>query len=65
MGCHFRQPICHYLESFFEELSQSLKIPMTSGLKFGHEKEKQTFAIGLNASLNTSSGHITFNTPCF
>lgn len=49
-----------YLESFFEELSQSLKIPMTSGLKFGHEKEKQTFAIGKNVLLNTSKKIINY-----
>ena len=43
---------------FFKELSEELKIPVISGLKFGHEKQKQTFPIGVNVLLDTNQGKI-------
>lgn len=44
----------NYFYSFFKELANNLKIPVISGLKFGHEKEKQTFPIGVEALLDTN-----------
>lgn len=44
----------NYFDSFFNDLAQSLKIPVTGGLKFGHCKDKQTFPIGINAMLDTN-----------
>lgn len=49
-----------YFQDFFKELSQGLKIPTTTGLKFGHEKQKLTFPIGANAVLDTNLSKITF-----
>ena len=47
-----------YFLDFFTELSKELRIPVISGLKFGHEKQKQTFPIGVNAVLDTNLGKI-------
>lgn len=47
-----------YFAEFFKELSNDLKIPVISGLKFGHEKEKQTFPVGKAAMLDTNAGKI-------
>lgn len=44
----------NYFSSYFNELAKSLKIPVIGGLKFGHEKEKQTFPIGVDAMLDTN-----------
>lgn len=49
-----------YFEDFFEELADSLKVPFISGLKFGHEKDKQTIPIGVPAVLDTGCGKIMF-----
>lgn len=49
-----------YLEDFFKDLSHSLKIPVIGGLKFGHEKDKQTFPIGMDVILDTNIGKIIF-----
>lgn len=50
-----------YFNNFFNCLSQELKIPVTSGLKFGHEPDKQTFPIGANAILDTNISKIILN----
>ncbi len=47
-----------YFAEFFKELSNELKVPLISGLKFGHEQEKQTFPIGESAMLDTNAGKI-------
>ena len=47
-----------YFNEYFTELAQELKIPFTGGLKFGHEKDKQTFPIGVNAIVDTNLGKI-------
>lgn len=49
-----------YFDDFFKELSYSLKIPVIGGLKFGHEKDKQTFPIGCNVVLDTNLGKIMY-----
>ena len=43
-----------YFDDFFTELANYLKIPVISGLKFGHEKDKLTFPIGVDAILDTN-----------
>lgn len=43
-----------YFDSFFKELSETLKIPVIGGLEFGHEKEKITFPIGVEVLLDTN-----------
>lgn len=40
------------------EISQKYEIPVVSGLKFGHEKEKLTFPIGVNCVLDTKAKQI-------
>lgn len=50
-----------YFNNFFSELSQTLKVPVISGLKFGHEPDKQTFPIGVEAILDTNLGKIIFS----
>lgn len=40
-------------EDLISSLAINLKIPIISGLKFGHQKEKKTFPIGVNAILDT------------
>ncbi len=50
-----------YFKNFFNELSENLKVPVISGIKFGHEKDKQTIPIGLNAVLDTNLGKIIIN----
>lgn len=47
-----------YFNDFWVELADSLKIPVIGGLKFGHEKDKQTFPIGVDAILDTNLGKI-------
>ena len=43
-----------YFNNYFNELAHELKIPLISGLKFGHDKEKQTFPIGVDVILDTN-----------
>ena len=43
-----------YFDDYFVELGDELNIPIVSGMKFGHEKNKQTFPIGVNAMLDTN-----------
>lgn len=50
-----------YFDSFFKELADSLKIPVISGLEFGHEKEKITFPIGVDAVLDANLCKIFIN----
>ena len=50
-----------YFNYYFEQLSQTLNIPIVSGLKFGHEQEKLTFPIGVPAKLNTELNTISIN----
>lgn len=47
-----------YFEDLILELATNLKIPTICGLKFGHEKEKLTFPIGVNVVLKTQSSKI-------
>ena len=47
-----------YFNDFFTELSSCLKIPIIGGFKFGHEKDKQTFPIGVNVVLDTNASKI-------
>lgn len=47
-----------YFDDFFNELSSGLKIPFISGLKFGHETDKQTFPIGAKVILDTNLSKI-------
>lgn len=47
-----------YFDTLFNELAENLKIPIIGGLKFGHEKQKQTFPIGGNVILDTNQGKI-------
>lgn len=49
-----------YFDDFFDELAQSLKVPVISGLKFGHEKDKLTFPIGINVLFDTREKCILF-----
>lgn len=48
----------NYFHNFFTGLAKELKIPVISGLKFGHEPDKQTFPIGMNAILDTNISKI-------
>lgn len=50
-----------YFNNYFTELANDLKIPIISGLKFGHEKDKQTFPIGVSAILDTNISKIIIN----
>lgn len=47
-----------YFTNFLNELSEGLKIPIISGIKFGHEKDKQTIPIGVPSFLDTQAGKI-------
>lgn len=49
-----------YFDDFMTELAQDLKIPVVSGLKFGHEKQKLTFPIGSDVILDTNLSKILF-----
>lgn len=42
-----------YFDGFFQGLANDLKIPIVSGLSFGHCKDKQTFPIGVDVLLDT------------
>lgn len=50
-----------YLNDYIQELSNHMDIPIIGGLKFGHEKEKQTFPIGVDIVLNTDTHNILIN----
>ena len=50
-----------YLEMFFDELAQSLKIPIISGIKYGHETNKQTVPIGIDVILDTNLKKMIIN----
>lgn len=50
----------NYFESYFKELADTLKVPVISGLKFAHEKEKLTFPIGVHVQFDTNLGKIIF-----
>ena len=47
----------HFDELIFE-ISNRYNLPTLSGLKFGHEKQKQTFPIGVSAILDTTKSYI-------
>lgn len=47
-----------YFNNFFTELSKELRVPVTGGLKFGHESDKQTFPFGVDAILDTNLNKI-------
>ncbi len=49
-----------YFNDFMTELAQDLKIPFTSGLQFGHEKQKLTFPIGQKVIFDTNISKILF-----
>ena len=51
----------NYFENLISELANRLKIPTIKGLKFGHEKDKLTFPIGINAILDTNLNKIILN----
>jgi len=47
-----------YFDDLIYEIAIKQKIPVIGGLKFGHEKDKQTFPIGINAMLDTRLGKV-------
>lgn len=49
-----------YFDDFMTELAQNLKIPVVSGLKFGHKKQKLTFPIGQKVIFDTNISKILF-----
>lgn len=49
-----------YFVSLFEEFANCLRIPIVSGLKFGHEKDKLTFPMGDEVILDTNLSKIIF-----
>ncbi len=49
-----------YFQDLIKELSCYLKIPVMSGLKFGHEPKKLTFPIGIEAVLDTNLSKLCF-----
>lgn len=51
----------NYFENLISEFANKLKIPTIKGLKFGHEKDKLTFPIGINATLDTNLNKIILN----
>ena len=50
-----------YFNNYFEALSKFQNIPIIAGFKFGHEKQKQTFPFGLQATINTKLNLLTIN----
>lgn len=42
-----------YFDNIFSELGRKLQIPIVSGLKIGHIKDKLTVPVGINACLDT------------
>lgn len=51
----------NYFDDLMIEIANIHRIPVVSGLKFGHEKTKLTFPIGVKASLNIDDCEIKFN----
>lgn len=47
-----------YFDELFQEIAKKYSIPIISGLKFGHEKQKTTFPIGIKAELDTDKALI-------
>ena len=47
-----------YLEDFFRELAEALKVPISSGFLISHEKDKLTIPIGCNVKFDADSSII-------